>query len=130
MSPDNERKLAARIATVGETALARSGYVTAIDILLGIDWLRAAHVEDWRRARIPYLERAAIANLKKLGTALRLFSRWTQSRGLNPSETAYHTWTPDRRPLRFSKTGDRNVEQAYRTHWVSPTLRKEGRGHS
>ncbi|MEO3876736.1 hypothetical protein ABGB18_48970 [Nonomuraea sp. B12E4] len=26
--------------------------------------------------------------------------------------------TRDRRPLRFSKTGDRGLERAYRTHWV------------
>jgi hypothetical protein len=35
---------------------------------------------------------------------------------------AAEAWTRDRRRLRFSKTGDANVERAYRTHWVSPRL--------
>jgi hypothetical protein len=30
--------------------------------------------------------------------------------------------TRDRRPLRFSVSGDAQIEQAYRTHWVAPEL--------
>ena len=39
MNPDNERKLQQRIAQVGNSALARAGYVTAVDVLVGIGWL-------------------------------------------------------------------------------------------
>jgi hypothetical protein len=35
------------------------------------------------------------------------------------------TW--DRRPLRFSKSGDEAIERAYRTHWVSPELSERAR---
>ena len=35
--------------------------------------------------------------------------------------------TRDRRPLRFSKTGDPGIELAYRTHWVSPELSERKR---
>jgi hypothetical protein len=42
--------------------------------------------------------------------------------GLQPSETAYVARTRDRRPLRFSRSGDDAIERAYRTHWVSPEL--------
>jgi len=34
-----------------------------------------------------------------------------------PSVTVYVSWTKDRRRLRFSKSGDPNIEQAYSTHW-------------
>lgn len=122
MSPDNERKLAKRIAAAGEAALAARGYVTAIDILVGVDWLAMPQVERWRRGQLPYLERGATANLKKLGTALRLFRRWAETRGLRPSQTAYSAATRDRRPLRFSKTGEPALERAYHTHWVPPAL--------
>ena len=37
-----------------------------------------------------------------------------------PSETAYVARTRDRRSLRFSKSGNPDIERAYRTHWVSP----------
>jgi hypothetical protein len=51
MSPDNDRKLAKRIAAAGEAALAARGHVTAIDILVGAEWLATPQVERWRRAR-------------------------------------------------------------------------------
>jgi hypothetical protein len=58
---------------------------------------------------------------------MRSFRRWAQARGLKPSETAYLARTRDRRPLRFSKSGDPGIEQAYRTHWVSPELSEKKR---
>lgn len=59
MNFENEKKLFIRIAQAGDAALIRNGYVTAIDILVGVQWLQEKHVEDWRRGRLPYLERAA-----------------------------------------------------------------------
>lgn len=125
MSPDNERKLFARIAKAGDTALVKNGYVTAIDILVGIEWLQAKHVEDWRRGRLPYLERAVIANLAKLSVMMHLFKRWANVYHLKPSETVYTSWTRDRHPIRFTKTGSRGLESAYRTHWVGTKRHQE-----
>jgi hypothetical protein len=48
-------------------------------------------------------------------------------RGLVPSETAYVARTRDRRPLRFSVSGDPAIERAYRTHWLSPALSEQKR---
>lgn len=62
------------------------------------------------------------ASLPKLSTAMRLFRRWAQARGLVPSETGYIARTRDRRPLRFSVSGATEIERAYRTHWVAPEL--------
>jgi hypothetical protein len=40
---------------------------------------------------------------------------------LKPSPTVYKRWTKGSRPLlRFSKTGDHNMEAAYARHFVSP----------
>src|ERR687894_2131992 len=55
-------------------------------------------------------------------TAMRVFRRWAQGRGLVPSETGYVARTRGRRPLRFSVSGATEIERAYRTHWVSPEL--------
>jgi hypothetical protein len=120
MNPDNTAKLERRIASAAATALAKHGFVTPIDVLIGVGWLEPAHVERWRHGRVAYLERVATANLRKLGTALRLLRRWAEHHGLTPRETVYITRTRDRRPLRFSASGDANIERAYRTHWVSP----------
>lgn len=50
---------------MAEQAPARQRYVTPIDVLVGLGWLRPAHVEDWRRGRVPYLERVTVASLGK-----------------------------------------------------------------
>ena len=48
---------------------------------------------------------------------------WATRRGLTPSKTtAYLARTRDRRQLRFSVSGQPDIERAYHTHWVSPDL--------
>ena len=119
---ENQKKLEARIAAAAESALAARKVVSAIDILQGIGWLQQSWLEAWRRGQVPYLERSISANLHKISTAMKIFRSWAQGRGLKPSETAYVARTRDRRRLRFTKSGDENIERAYRTHWISPEL--------
>ncbi|MDE3076547.1 MAG: DUF2293 domain-containing protein, partial [Chloroflexota bacterium] len=119
---DNKKDLEARVVRAAEAALAEQKVVAVIDVLLGIGWLPMARVEDWRHGRLTYLEAGISANLHKLSSAMELFRHWARSRGLVPSETAYISQTLDRRPLRFSKSGDEAIERVYRTHWVSPEL--------
>ena len=101
--------------------------MTAIDVLVGVGWLEPRRVEEWRQGRVPYLEAVVIASLGKISTAMKVFRQWAAARGLKPSETAYVARTRDRRPLRFSKSGDEGIERAYRTHWVSPELSERRR---
>jgi hypothetical protein len=112
-----------RVARAAEAALAKRKFVTAIDVLVGVGWLEPRRVDEWRQGRVDYLERVTVANLGKISTAMRSFRRWAQARGLRPSETAYLARTRDRRPLRFSKSGERS----YRTHWVAPEVSERKR---
>ncbi len=116
-----------RVVRAAEAALAKRKFVTAIDVLVGVGWLEPRRVDEWRQGRVDYLERVTVANLGKISTAMRSFRRWAQARGLRPSETAYLARTRDRRPLRFSKSGDPGIERAYRTHWVSAELSERKR---
>jgi hypothetical protein len=111
-----------RVIRAAEAALEKRKFVSAIDVLVGVGWLEPRRVDEWRQGRVDYLERVTAANLGKISTAMRCFRRWAQARGLRPSETGYLARTRDRRPLRFSKSGDPAIERAYRTHWVSPEL--------
>lgn len=121
------RSLEERIARAASAALEARKLVTPIDVLMRIGWLPQSGVERWRQGRADFLEQEISANLSKLSTALRMLRRWAEGRGLRPSETTYVSATRHRRPLRFSKTGDPGMEQAYRTHWLSPELRgKDG----
>ena len=122
VSGGNRTELERRVVRAAGVALAERKFVTAIDVLVGVGWLQPAKVAEWRQGRVDYLERAVIASLGRISTAMRCFRAWARARGLKPSETAYVARTRDRRPLRFSKTGDPEIERADRTHWVSPEL--------
>jgi hypothetical protein len=120
VNPENQAKLRRKLAAATSAAIAKNGYVTAIDALLATGWLRPDKVEEWRRGRLPYLEQAIVASLPKISTAMRVFRSLAESEGLRPSETVYVSWTRERRRLRFSKSGNPNLEKAYSTHWLPP----------
>jgi hypothetical protein len=116
-----------RVRQVAERTLAEQHVVRPVDVLLGLGWLAPSHVEQWRQGRVPHLERVTQASLGKISTAMIELGRWARERGLQPSETAYVARTRDRRPLRFSASGKPSIEQAYRTHWISPALSERKR---
>lgn len=123
----NRGDIERRVARAADAALAEHKFVSAIDVLIGIGWLDPRRVDAWRQGRVDYLERVVDVNLGKISTAMRAFRAWASAQGLRPSETAYVARTRDRRPLRFSKSGDPKIELAYRTHWVSPELSERKR---
>jgi hypothetical protein len=119
VAADRQNTLEQRVTRSAEAVLAERKVVTAIDVLVGLGWLTPARVGEWRQGRVDYLERVVTVDPSKLSTAMRLFRRWAQRSGLLPSETAYVARSRDRGALRFSTSGNPNIERAYRTHWVS-----------
>ena len=123
MHPENERALKNRVTCAAEAALAHHNYVSAIDVLTGMGLLAPAHIQDWRKGRVDFLERVIHTNLKKISLSMAVFRHWAQAKGLKPSETRYvrrdRGETVD---LRFSKSGNPHIERSYRTHFVSPAL--------
>ncbi|GIK97169.1 MAG: hypothetical protein BroJett029_13780 [Alphaproteobacteria bacterium] len=127
MHPDHRNKLRDRVVKAAEAALARNGYAAPVDVLTGIGWLPASTLEAWRQGRTPYLEEGVNANPSRISDAMKLFRAWASQKGLRPSETAYVARQPSRPALRFSKSGDSDVERNYRTHFVSPALDEKKR---
>jgi hypothetical protein len=121
------RSIEDRVARAAEAALADQKFVAPIDVLVGVGWLQPRLVDLWRQGRIEDLEHGVQVDRSKLSTALEVFRRWAERRGLQPSETAYVARTRDRRALRFTSSGDATIERAYRTHWVSPELSERRR---
>jgi hypothetical protein len=62
-----------------------------------------------------------------MAEATRLFRFWASAKGLSASSTTYVGRTPQRHPLRFSRSGNPAVEESYRTHWVAPELSDDKR---
>lgn len=96
-------------------AILRDGKVVApIDVLVRMSLLSPERVEDWRRRRVPYLERVTNCNLTRLSRLLRILRFHAHDLKLVPSMTVYTSWGRGRRQvLRFSKTGDPRIEEAY-----------------
>jgi len=111
-----------RVIRAAEATLAEQSYVSPVDVLLRLGWLAPTHLDLWRQGRIESLEQMVQAGLGKQSTAMRTLRTWASRRGLSSSETAYVARTRDRRMLRFSVSGNPDIERAYRTHWVSPDL--------
>ena len=110
-----------RIARAVDALLSSGNVVTPVDVLIGMGLLTREQLEDWRRGRMPYLERIIDCNLARLGRLLRILRFHAHDLNLEPSWTAYMRWGkgPKQR-LRFSKSGDPKVEEAYATHFVWP----------
>lgn len=114
-------KLYPAVARAVTAILQRQNYVSPVDVLLENGRITKQHYEDWRFGRILYLERVCQANLGKLGRTLRILEFHCQKLNLKPSQTVYRKWGKGskRIVLRFSKSGDPNLEAAYSRHYVA-----------
>ena len=123
MNPDNRHKLQTRVLHAAEAALADHGYVSPLDVFLGMGLLAATHVQAWRQGRVDFLERVIQGNLKKISLSMAIFRQWSRAKGLGPSETRYVRRTRGGVvDLQFSKSADPRIEKSYRTHYVSPRI--------
>jgi hypothetical protein len=56
LAPVSQRSLQSRVVAAAEEALARQGFVTPVDVCLGLGWLQDCNVDDWRHGRADDLE--------------------------------------------------------------------------
>jgi hypothetical protein len=99
--------------------LFKGNVVAPVDVLVGMRLLRPEHLNEWRRSEFAYLERVVTCNLSRVSRILRILRFYAHDLHLKPSFTVYnrHGKGPKQR-LRFSKTGDPNLDKAYATHLV------------
>lgn len=109
--------------------LEENGYVRFVDVLLRMGRLTKANHDAWRFGKTPCIESVITVNLAKTGYLLRSFQQYARSSSLRPSKTAYLSWGkgPKRR-LRFSRSGDPNIEEASATHFLKPKGTCDGFG--
>jgi len=114
-------RLYPRVAQAVEELLAKGNVVAPVDVLVRMELLKPKRLEDWRRGRVPYLEKVIDCNLTRLSKLLRILRFHAHDMKLVPSVTAYMRWGkgPKQRLL-FTKTGDPRLEKAYARHFVWP----------
>ncbi|MCP3915307.1 MAG: hypothetical protein GY711_07110 [bacterium] len=113
---DNYRKdkIYCRIVAAVERILEREREVRPVDVLVEMGLVSRTAVADWRAGRVPYLERVVRCNLAKASRILRILRMHAHDRKLSPKVVGYRH---KGRRLRFSKSGDRGVEEAYARHF-------------
>src|ERR1700693_4834235 len=72
----------APIVKAVEGLLREKGFIAPLDLFIRMDLLSPESAEDWRRGRIPYLERALRCNLGKASRILGLLFIFLLGRGL------------------------------------------------
>lgn len=113
-----------KVVRAVEAILARGDVVAPVEVFTQMDLLKKADVEAWRFGRVPYLERVIHCSLGKTSRILRILRMHVHDLNMIPSLTAYVRWGKGpRTPLRFSKTGDPNLEEAYSRHFLKPSKR-------
>ena len=117
-----------KIVRAAEAILAQGDVVAPVDVFVHMELLSKADVEAWRFGRVPYLEKVIRCNLSKISRILRILRMHVHDLDMIPSHTAYVKWGKGPRPpLRFSKTGDPNLEAAYSRHFLKPGLKGKKR---
>ena len=109
-----------RVVRAVQSLLAKGKVVTPVDVLIKMNLLQPKSLEDWRFGRVNYLERVITCNLTKLSRLLRILRFHAFDLKLSPSTTFYKRWGLKGRKLklRFTKTGDPRLEEAYSRHFV------------
>jgi hypothetical protein len=118
----SQRSLESRVVAAAEEALARQGFVTPIDVCLGLGWLRDTNVDDWRHGRVDDLEEFLPVHDNRLIDIHVYLHHWATARGLQRTEGEYISATRGRSELRFLRTGHPLEEVAWRARWMSSDL--------
>lgn len=120
---NNPNLLQSLVMKAAKQTLDRQGYVSPLEVMIALGWLHPIHAQDWRRGKVPFLEKVIQANLHKLTEAIKHLKQWSLSSGLKPSQTIYMSHGRSSKiKLRFSKSGNPRIEQEYSTHYISAML--------
>lgn len=117
----NNVQLKCKVWSVAGDILKEKNYISSVDMLMKMEVLSYKDYENWRFNRIPYLEKVCRTNMSKLSLMMKELRAYAGENQLKPSLTAYYQWgvKGKRIPLRFSKYGKPNIEEAYATHFVT-----------
>lgn len=109
-----------KIRPIVEALIEEKGYVCSVDVLIKLEYLSKSDYEAWRFGRIPYLEKVCKVNLSKL-TIINQKIKWVaHDFNLVKSLTVYNKYGKGpKTSLRFCKSGDKNIETAYATHFIN-----------
>jgi hypothetical protein len=122
----NEIELDKKVKQIVHSNRFEKGIVCAVDILIQMEYLSKKDYEDWRFGKIEYLEKVCTINLSKLTLINKLIKKHSNDIGLESSWTGYNKFGKGlKKRLRFSKSGNKSIEDGYATHYIDKKRIKE-----
>lgn len=108
-----------RIVRAVEQILETGDAVAPIDVFLRMGLIDKEAIQAWRLGQTPYLERVLKCNLSAASRILRILRMHVHDLNLRPSLTVYvKHGKGSRMRLRFTKTGEPKLEEAYARHFI------------
>ena len=123
----NDKELIGKVHAAVYHQCKSRGFAAPVDVLMDVGYLSKQDYENWRYGRVDYLERVCKVNLSKLSLIMREMRSYASKAGLKPSFCYYKRWGTKKKngqgrkpviPLRFSKSGNPEIERRYATHYV------------
>ena len=122
----NRTDLEKKLSPITSKLLKKQGYICFIDVFIALEYLDKKDVESWRMKRIPYLEKCIQVNLGRISFILKTVRSNCINGKLKESYTAYRSWGKGKKvTLRFSKSGQANIEKIYATHFIQKKFLKD-----
>lgn len=115
----NNIELEKKVKSLVNSLRHEKGLVCAVDVILRLEYISKKDFEDWRFGRIDYFEKVCNVNLSKLTLINKTIKRTATDLKLDKSWTGYNQYGKGvKRRLRFSKSGNENIEKTYATHYI------------
>jgi len=84
----------------------------------GPGWAQLQNHDAWKREQTPYLERVFEGSLSKANRILRIIGFHVHDLNMIPRKRGYFkTGKEKKQPLRFSKSGNKKLDEAYSKHY-------------
>ena len=116
-----------RVVRAVARILARSDVVAPVDVLIEMGNLSKKNFEAWQAGQVPYLERVFEGSLSKANRILRIIGFHVHDLNMVPSHATYRATSGRHAALRFSRSGAKNIEDAYSRHYKWNQLAKNKR---
>ena len=116
----NDHDLQVKVHSAMYHLIKEKGITSPAEVLMSVGVLSKEDYERWRHGQVEYLERVCKVNLRKLSFINHAIRSYAVKNDLKPSWTDYRKWGKgENTRLRFSKSGDEQIERLYATHYIS-----------
>ena len=108
-----------RIVLAVAKILSKTDEVSPVGVLLEMGNLNKKNFDAWLKGQVPYLERVFEGSLSKANRILKITGFHVHDLNMVPKKIVYRQQGKGKnRILRFSKSGDNNIEEAYSRHYI------------